>query len=204
MPLLVGEVSVMESNDFENKTYYELLGVSRTASAQEIREAYKEIARIYHPDSNYYGDMLEYGLSERDNRLFQLITAAYDTLIKPDKRQKYDDSLPPELKGWDDGGTAQPTDSQIRMRAWSAPNDAETVDNIRRQKLRQSSSFGSVPTFENSKHASNFATQGSFAREAVFRANDSQERMEKLERSQLIVGILTALTVAGIVLLLLL
>ncbi|MCB0344437.1 MAG: J domain-containing protein [Bdellovibrionales bacterium] len=89
--------------DTSGKTYYEMLGLERSASAAEIKAAYREIARIFHPDSNYYSDITELGLSEADIRTFKDITAAYNTLIDPQKKAEYDRALPAEFRSWDDG-----------------------------------------------------------------------------------------------------
>jgi curved DNA-binding protein len=61
--------------------YYEALGVSRDATADEIRQAYRKLARTYHPDVN----------KERDAEdRFKQISEAYDVLRDPDKRERYD------------------------------------------------------------------------------------------------------------------
>jgi len=91
------------ADDFSRKDFYRRLGLARTATLAEIKEAYREIARVYHPDSNHYGEIIEYELSEEDKKVFQLVTAAYDTLIKDDKRAAYDKSLPPELQDFVEG-----------------------------------------------------------------------------------------------------
>jgi molecular chaperone DnaJ len=61
---------------------YATLGVSRTASADEIRKAYRKLARVHHPDANPDDPKAE----ER----FKEISHAYDVLSDPDKRREYD------------------------------------------------------------------------------------------------------------------
>ncbi|MEI6216961.1 MAG: molecular chaperone DnaJ [Actinomycetes bacterium] len=61
--------------------HYELLGVGRDASAEEIKRAYRKLAREYHPDVNP-------DPSTQDK--FKLISTAYEVLSDPQKRQTYD------------------------------------------------------------------------------------------------------------------
>ena len=60
---------------------YEILGVDRDASFDDIKKAYRKLARSYHPDVNPDPEMAE---------KFKEITAAYEVLSDPDKRQNYD------------------------------------------------------------------------------------------------------------------
>src|SRR5580698_2464443 len=62
--------------------YYETLGVERKADADEIRKAYRKLARKYHPDLNP-GDK-----SSEDR--FKNVQEAYDILSDPKKRPMYD------------------------------------------------------------------------------------------------------------------
>ncbi len=62
--------------------YYELLGVSRTASQNDVRKAYRRLARQYHPDVNK-GD-------KASEEKFKQINEAYGVLSDEDKRRKYD------------------------------------------------------------------------------------------------------------------
>ena len=65
----------------DRRDFYEVLGVPRTATAEEIQRAYRTLARRNHPDVNK-----EPGAEER----FKDITEAYDVLSDPKSRRKYD------------------------------------------------------------------------------------------------------------------
>lgn len=64
------------------KDYYEILGVSRNTSPEEIKKAYRKLARKHHPDVNVN--------SKDAEARFKEISEAYDTLSDPDKKKKYD------------------------------------------------------------------------------------------------------------------
>ncbi len=66
----------------EEKDYYKILGVERTASADEIKRAYKKVAIKYHPDRNP-------GDKEAEEK-FKQAAEAYDVLRDPEKRKRYD------------------------------------------------------------------------------------------------------------------
>ena len=59
---------------------YDVLGVARDASAEEIKKAYRRLAREHHPDVN----------PDAEHERFKEISAAYDILSDPEKRERYD------------------------------------------------------------------------------------------------------------------
>ena len=62
--------------------YYKTLGVGRTASAEDIRKAYRELARKYHPDLHPDDDSAK--------EKFKQVQAAFDVLNDSSKREMYD------------------------------------------------------------------------------------------------------------------
>ena len=62
------------------KDYYKILGVERTASTEDIKQAYRKLVRMFHPDFNKDPESL---------RLFYLITEAYQVLGNIENRLDY-------------------------------------------------------------------------------------------------------------------
>ena len=65
-----------------DRDFYEILGVSRNASDDEIKKSYRKLAMKYHPDRNKSNKEAE--------RKFKEISAAYEALKDPQKRAAYD------------------------------------------------------------------------------------------------------------------
>src|SRR5256885_10155466 len=65
----------------DKRDYYEVLGISRTATAEEIKFAYRSLARKYHPDVSKE--------PQADSR-FKEINEAYEVLSQEEKRRIYD------------------------------------------------------------------------------------------------------------------
>ncbi len=79
----------------EYKDYYKILGVSRDASEKDIRQAFRRLARKYHPDVNPNDKEAE------EN--FKQVNEAYEVLSDPDKRARYD-QLGSEWSRWQQRG----------------------------------------------------------------------------------------------------
>jgi molecular chaperone DnaJ len=74
----------MSTKDYLEKDYYKALGVPKTAKTADIKKAYHELARKYHPDANR-------GDASAEER-FKEITEAYNVLSDEKQRKEYDDA----------------------------------------------------------------------------------------------------------------
>ncbi len=74
----------MSTKDWLEKDYYKVLGVSSDARPEEIKKAFRKLARELHPDANQHNPEAE--------RRFKEVTEANDVLSDPAKRKEYDDA----------------------------------------------------------------------------------------------------------------
>jgi DnaJ-class molecular chaperone len=77
------------------KDFYKILGISRTATDDEIKKAYRKLALKYHPDKNKAANAEEQ---------FKLVAEAYEVLSDKKKREIYDQYGEEGLKGSPGGG----------------------------------------------------------------------------------------------------
>jgi len=78
--------SVSESSALSAQTHYARLGLHPSASVVDIRRAYRELSRYYHPDTTE----LSPDIAKAD---FQLLNEAYATLSNPERRLQYDHTI---------------------------------------------------------------------------------------------------------------
>lgn len=104
----------------KGKSYYEILGVARDASTEQIRDSYKSIARAYHPDSHFYEEIVDAPLSPEQEAFFKILTAAYSTLTDLNQRAEYDQALGKidlkNIEDWDGNELSAFSTPQIKKR----------------------------------------------------------------------------------------
>src|SRR3954462_6571119 len=100
------------------RDYYHVLGLEKTATADEVKKAYRQLAVKYHPDKNP-GD-------KTAEEKFKELGEAYEALSDPQKRAAYDqyghaafDKRPGHARQSDEQTTEQPGGERVRSR-WDA------------------------------------------------------------------------------------
>jgi curved DNA-binding protein len=102
------------------RDYYDVLGVARSASEQDIKSAYRKLARQYHPDRNP-------GDKEAEAR-FKEIQQAYDVLSDPKKRPQYDQFGPEFEQAAAGMGRGGPGGTHTFR--WGAPGGGQAYSNV--------------------------------------------------------------------------
>ena len=80
----------------DKRDYYEVLGVSKSATEADLKKAYRQLAKKYHPDANP-GD-------KEAEKMFKEASEAYAVLSDPDKRRQYDQFGHAAFEGGGAGG----------------------------------------------------------------------------------------------------
>src|SRR5437667_1251565 len=121
--------------------YYHVLGVKRTATATEIKSAYRKLARKKHPDVNRG--------SEKAEREFALLSLAYHTLIDQQERAFYDQQLDKGVRGESILSSDNPHAQRARdMQArWDRVVNQILETDRRENLLRQRAVFTTVSLF---------------------------------------------------------
>lgn len=99
----------------QQKDYYQILGVSKDASADDVKRAYRKAAMRWHPDHQQGKSDAEKKEAEEK---FKLVNEAYEVLSNPEKRQQYDNPSPFGSGFGDFGGGME--DGEVRQ--WTDEN----------------------------------------------------------------------------------
>ena len=97
--ILFAITSIFIHTSFADEDYYSLLGVDKTASKEEIKQAFKSMSLKYHPDKVPEAEKKDAELK------FAAISNAYDVLSTDSKRKIYDAGGEEALKHYDNGNT---------------------------------------------------------------------------------------------------
>ena len=81
----------------QKRDYYEVLGVTKTATDEEIKKAYRKLAKKWHPDANPDN-------KKEAEEKFKEVSEAYETLSNPQKRKMYDQFGPDGPQGFGNAG----------------------------------------------------------------------------------------------------
>ncbi|MFZ5438692.1 MAG: DnaJ domain-containing protein, partial [Myxococcota bacterium] len=95
---LAGKFAAMRKLD-----YFEILGVKRTATREDIKRAYFALAKEFHPDKHFSSASAE--TRALAQQIYDLISTAHDTLTTPDDRKRYEAEL--------EAGEARPDDADV-------------------------------------------------------------------------------------------
>ncbi|MED4572974.1 DnaJ domain-containing protein [Brevibacillus agri] len=108
------------------KNYYEILGLAKTASPNDIKKAYRHLAKKHHPDVN--------AGSKESEQLFKDITEAYQTLQDESARQAYDARYEAYVQGKgqarQQSGTGKAGARAQRTTAQERANQGVTMENL--------------------------------------------------------------------------
>lgn len=129
----------MDLESIKTKNHYEILGLTHDATEEQIRQVYRDLARVYHPDSNFYDEIVPGKASSEQVQIFKAITAAYNVLVDAEKRAEYDKVIAPlanlhqRVRSWDQDSREEATARYRR------PTNNDQINDARR---RMSGVFG--------------------------------------------------------------
>ena len=140
----------------DSKGYYAIFGISEHASYQEIKRAYRHLARKYHPDRNTSGV---------SDEMIKRINAAFEILSDKDKRHKYDHS---EHHWIVPGSSDRESDGQIHVKK---EEDGSVYRDGKTYKPADPNTYNFVDNSDSSPRQSN--VQNNYVQFAEFGTNST-------------------------------
>lgn len=104
----------------DGKDYYQLLGVTQSADKKEIRAAYFELSRLFHPDSMFGRDLGSF--KAKMETVFKRLTEAYEVLGRSQRRKEYDEYLASMVTTSAMQHTLDRVESQVRALSTAPPS----------------------------------------------------------------------------------
>jgi curved DNA-binding protein len=117
--------------------YYKILGINKTASQDEVKAAYRKLARKHHPDLNPN--------DKEANKKFQQINEANEVLSDPEKRKKYDQYG----KDWQQADAYEKANASAGRRPRKGSGASRGANPFEGAEFGQGGSFGGGGSFEN-------------------------------------------------------
>ena len=108
----------------EKRDYYEVLGLQKGASEDEIKKAFRQLAKKYHPDLNP-------GDKEAEAK-FKEVNEAYEVLSDKEKRQRYDQfgfaGVDPSYGGGATGGAGGLAAASVALAIWATCSEISSAE----------------------------------------------------------------------------
>ncbi|XP_071705787.1 chaperone protein dnaJ 20, chloroplastic-like [Rutidosis leptorrhynchoides] len=117
----------------EDLSFYELLGIPETVTVLEIKQAYKQLARKYHPDVSPPGRVDEY------TQRFIRVQEAYETLSDPNRRALYDRDMAMGIHFGFNSRSHQRNDEKMAKSEWRGQWQSQ-LSGLRRRSMYKESS----------------------------------------------------------------
>jgi curved DNA-binding protein CbpA len=137
----------------EGKDYYALLGLTQSADKKEIRSAYFELSRLFHPDSMFGKDLGSF--KAKTETVFKRLTEAYEVLGRGGRRKEYDEYLASTATTTAIQHTLDRVESQVRALSTAPPSQPakpvapeparKTIPPVVSEETRRPSQVGPVP-----------------------------------------------------------
>lgn len=136
----------------EGKDYYQLLGLARSADKKEIRAAYFELSRLFHPDSMFGRELG--GFRVKMETVFKRLTEAYEVLGRKPRRAEYDEYLASTATTSAMQDKLDRVDSEVRALSTAPPRnegDPRQISEPTREAPRRSMAPSPPPPSEEPK-----------------------------------------------------
>jgi hypothetical protein len=119
-------ISVLEAHvGLHTRNHFEVLGVTPTASAEQVKAAYYRLVRLFHPDGQHHASLRD--LRDKLDDVFQRVSVAYDVLSHPQRRLDYEGFLSRQVQP---PGAPEPQAGTGAAPNWSADRALDDAEHM--------------------------------------------------------------------------